>query len=47
MQTRFVKVETSFGPATTLPILSAADMMVCGGVAEMIHPAAMQRLLMS
>jgi len=28
-------------------ILSAADMMVCGGVAEMIHPAAMQRLLMS
>ena len=47
MITRFVKEATSFGLAMTLPILTAADMMVFGTVAEITHLAAIPRLLMS
>ncbi len=47
MQTRFVKEVTSFGHATTLHIPTVAVMMVCGGVAEITHPAAIPKLLMS
>ena len=47
IQTRFVKAETLFGLVITLPIPTAADMMVCGTVAEITYLAAIPRLLMS
>ena len=45
--TRFVKAETLFGHVMTLPIPTAADIMMCGTVAEITHLAAIPRLLMS